>query len=82
VDIAKWESPKGKYWVVLRRGNVYTAGVDYYYGGSGCGGGLGFLHSDAEAIAAMQRKVDAGQFLPDKARMPMRFTDLRLGAAV
>ncbi len=73
--IARWESRGGKYWVEMdlfipSEGDY--AGVEMYgYVGDHGGGGLAARNRD-DAFVEMQAKIDRGQFLPDKAKTPMR----------
>lgn len=73
--IARWESRSGKHWVdlyfnpafQLANGNVV---IDAHYKAPGCGGGI-TATSEAEAIQAMQARVDSGYFQPDANKTPM-----------
>ena len=65
--LARWESPKGKYWVELHS----TIDGGFRYHGGDCGGFLVATTSNA-AYAELQAKIDTGYFLPDIAKTPMR----------
>ena len=65
--IARWESQRGKYWVEL----LEFDNGGFCYRASGAGGNLS-QHTLTEAVAAVQEKVDAGYFLPDAAKIPMK----------
>ena len=62
--IARWESRRGKDWVV-----VYEHELGYCYEGNGCGGWFADITRE-QAIADTQRQVDAGCFCSQKS--PMR----------
>ena len=47
--VARWEAKGGKRWLEL-----YADATGYGYSGDGCGGNLGALASDADAIAQME----------------------------
>lgn len=66
IRIARWESISGKHWVDLR---VDARGI-YSYAAPSAGGVLGTKRDDA--IAAITRRVEAGEFQPDSNRNPMR----------
>lgn len=65
--IARWESKSGKWWAELRRDQY-----GYAYRGVDCGGSLGILPSDADAVAELDRRVASGYFQPDANTTPMR----------
>lgn len=65
--IARWESRGGAHYVELRK-----SAYGYSYRGRSCGGSLGAIGSDEEALAVMQARVDSGYFLPDSAKLPMK----------
>ena len=69
---ARWESRSGKHWVELV---AYESG-GYGYRSPGMGGCIGNV-TEAEAIASIQSKVDAGYFQPDANVTPMH----RVGGA-
>jgi len=74
--IARWESRSGKYWVDLYFNPTFKLAdgrvvADASYRGNGCGGSVSGA-TEAEAIAAMQRRIDHGGFQPDAAKTPMR----------
>lgn len=66
--VARWESRGGKHWVEAE------IDPDTEYGGyrSNSGGGTTGTVGRTAAIAAVKAKVDAGYFLPDAAKTPMR----------
>jgi hypothetical protein len=74
--IARWESKTGKYWVDLyfnpafKLANGQTV-VDAHYRGDSSGGGIQ-ASTEAEAITAMQQRIDRGGFQPDASKTPMR----------
>lgn len=69
VVVARWESRGGRHWVEA------TCTPDAFrfggYRGSNGGGNLG-TEGITGTIAAVQKKVDAGRFLPDAAKLPMK----------
>lgn len=68
VRVARWESRGGKHWV-----NLYWGQFDYHYSSNDSGGSVCSPFVDNEsAVAVTQAMVDNGQFLPDKAVLPMR----------
>lgn len=74
--IARWESRGGKYWVDLYYNPAFklangTTIIDAHYKGDGCGGGVS-AQSEADAIAQMQKRIDAGYFQADANKTPMR----------
>lgn len=74
--IARWETPGGKYWVDLYFNPAFTLAngrvvVYAHYRSDDSTGGIQ-ANTEAEAIAVMQRKVNAGQFQPDAAKKPMK----------
>ena len=83
--IARWESKTGKYWVDLyfnpafKLANGQTV-VDAHYRGDSSGGCPRFgncacgiqASTEAEAITAMQQRIDRGGFQPDASKTPMR----------
>ena len=74
--IARWESRSGKDWVELYFNPAFKLAngqvvVDAYYRANQSGGGVQ-AKTEAEAITAVQRMVDRGQFLPDAAKTPMK----------
>jgi hypothetical protein len=76
--IARWESRGGKYWVDLYYNPAFKLAdgstiVDAHYRGDGCGGSIQ-AQSEAEAIASMQKRVDAGYFQADANKTPMKRT--------
>lgn len=73
--IARWESQSGKHFVDLFFNPAFVLAdgstvIDAHYRGNGCGGSVGGTTPE-EAIAIVQRMVDAGTFLPDSAKRPM-----------
>ena len=66
IVLARWKSRGGAHYVELRK-----SADCYSYRGNGCGGSLGGVKSDEEALAIMQAQVDSGYFLPDRAKLPM-----------
>lgn len=70
IVLAMWESRGGAHYAMLHT-SAYSVG-NYGYRGNGCGGSLGAVASDEEAIAIMQTRVDSGYFLPDNAKTPMK----------
>ena len=64
--LARWESRSRKHWVILE----YTETGAGIYRSNDAGGCLGRM-GEAEALIAMQAKVDSGYFLPDAAKTPM-----------
>ena len=67
VNIAKWSTRGGAHQCELFR---YEDGA-YTYTGTGCGGCLGVLLSDAEAVAKMERDV-IPNIAPDKAKIGLQ----------
>lgn len=47
-EVARWESPRGAHRIAL-----YSDALGYSYRGDGCGGVLGSMDSDADAVCAM-----------------------------
>ena len=74
--VARWESRSRKHWVELSAcsyGTVDTPfrGICWSYESPDAGGTVEATN-DAEAIRAVQSKVDAGYFQPDANRTPMQ----------
>lgn len=70
--IGRWESRGGKYWAELCRGPF-----DYYYRSNNSSGSIGHPNMpELGAVAVMQSMLDRGEFLPDKAKTPMRRVDV------
>ena len=68
--VARWESRGGKDWVDLFKGEW-----GYHYSGRDCGGSLGgCITSDAQAVSAMQERIDQGGYQADANKTPMRRT--------
>lgn len=67
--VAKWESPRGRHWVELHQ----VASSGFRYRGSDCGGFLAATTQEG-ALTELQAKIDAGYFLPDIAKQPMKQT--------
>ena len=65
--VARWVSRGGAHYVELTKGPGY-----YYYRGRYCGGSLGPVPTDEAAVAIIQARLDRGDFLPDKAKLPMK----------
>jgi hypothetical protein len=67
--LARWESPRGKHWVELRRSSD-----GYWYQANGSGGYLGGREIATDlAIQTFERtRVAAGYFLPYAAVLPMK----------
>jgi hypothetical protein len=66
--VGRWESRGGRYWVELHRGRY-----DYYYYSDNSSGSIGHPNMPEHgAVAVMQSMMDRGEFLPDKAKTPMR----------
>ena len=65
--IAQWESRTGKQWVKL-----FADEYGYSYKGIGCGGFLGKLVDDSQAVEVLQVKIDSGYFLPDNHKTAMK----------
>ena len=73
MKLARWESRGGAHFVGLRKHTGHDDSTSYYsYTGNGCGGILGTVATDEEAVAILQKKVDSGYFLPDSAKVPMK----------
>jgi hypothetical protein len=68
--VARWQSRGGAHWVEL---HAFDNG-GFFYRGNGCGGNMTATLDQSAAVAQIQQRVDAGEFLPDAARVPMRRT--------
>jgi hypothetical protein len=70
--VGRWESRGGKYWVELHRGSF-----DYYFWSNNSSGSIGNPNMPEHgAVTVMQSMLDRGEFLPDKAKAPMRRVDV------
>jgi len=74
LPLMRWESKGGAHWVEL----YSTQGV-YYYRSTNGGGTLPRQRNNAAALALMESRVEAGEFLPDKAVVPMHRVPPSLG---
>jgi hypothetical protein len=69
--IARWETRNGKHFCELTR-HERDGDPAYSYRGNGCGGSLGVLRSDDDAVSQIVNRIGLAYFAPDAAKIGLR----------